>query len=125
MANELERRYGQLGLHGLSLHPGGIRTGLHPDVRAMIEAVLATEAVAQTMKSVEQGSATTVLAAVGTAFEGKGGVYLDDCTVASLGPSDPMSGAPGFAKWAFDEDGENRLWKDSLNLVGLEDDERK
>ena len=28
MANEIERRYGGQGLHGLSLHPGGIMTGL-------------------------------------------------------------------------------------------------
>ena len=27
-ANEIERRYGSKGVHGLSLHPGGIKTGL-------------------------------------------------------------------------------------------------
>jgi hypothetical protein len=33
-------------------------------------------------KSVEQGAATQVLAAVGPAFEGVGGIYLDDCGVS-------------------------------------------
>lgn len=28
MANQIERLYGSQGLHGLSLHPGGIHTGL-------------------------------------------------------------------------------------------------
>lgn len=28
MANEIENRYGKNGLYGLSLHPGGIWTGL-------------------------------------------------------------------------------------------------
>jgi hypothetical protein len=43
-------------------------------------------------KSVEQGAATQVLAAVGSAFEGVGGIYLDDC-----GVSQPVKGGGPIA----------------------------
>lgn len=67
------------------------------------------------MKSVEQGAATTILAAVGKDFEGKGRLYLEDCAVTEL-TTDNMS---GHAAWAFDEEKEERLWQDSLKMVGL------
>lgn len=30
-----------------------------------------------------------------------------------------VSAHDGFAEWAFDEDGEERLWTESCELVGL------
>jgi len=76
----------------------------------------------KTFKSLEQGAATTVLAAIGRSFEGKGGVYLDDCAVAKPWLSDQGIAAPGYAPWAFDEAGQEKLWKDSLTFVGLTDE---
>lgn len=65
----------------------------------------------KTHESLEQDAATTVLTAVWQTFEGKGGIYLDDCQVASL--SDPAKDkiyAPGSAVHAPNEEGEKRLW---------------
>lgn len=143
-ANETERRYGSKGLHATSLHPGGIWTGLqvHVDMSAAAE----NEQVKNYMKNTEQGAATSVYAALGDEWKNKGmsslsnlslgsdtlthdclgGRYLSDCI--EQGPfkneSDPMFvGDDGYATWAYDEQGEKRLWQDSLHMVGLKDDQ--
>jgi len=126
-ANELERRYGEKGVHGLSLHPGGITgTGLQqshdPSVLPMLEQALQLEHVQKSMKDVGQGAATTVLAAVGKDYEGVGGVYMEDCGVSPPLPEDAPMGSPGFKAWAYDPEGERRLWDDSLVMVGLKSD---
>ena len=74
-ANELERRYGKRGLHGLAVHPGAISTSLS---RHMSESTLqsfASPMLKSNAKSVEQGAATTVWAVVAESLEGRGGLY--------------------------------------------------
>ena len=116
MSNEIENRYGSKGIHGLSLMPGGIWTGLQKHVPAeMLEQWKAAPETKMFMKSTEQGAATTVLAAVGKEYEGKGRLYLDDCETAEEG----MKGQSGYAAYAFDREKEARLWDDSLKMVGL------
>jgi len=120
MANEIENRYALQGLHGLSLHPGGIWTGLQkftPD-ETMSE-WRSRPGVDKFMKSPAQGAATSVLAAVGKVFEGKGRLYLEDCTVSEPAVSNEFSGTSGHAKWAFDKEKEAKLWDDSLKMVNL------
>ncbi|KAL8966463.1 MAG: hypothetical protein Q9183_003363, partial [Haloplaca sp. 2 TL-2023] len=59
MANEIERRYGAKGLHGLSVMPGGIRTGLQEHVPDSVKASWDTDdEVRNYMKSPAQGAAT-------------------------------------------------------------------
>ncbi|KAL4875854.1 NAD(P)-binding protein [Aspergillus karnatakaensis] len=120
-ANEIERRYGAQGLHALSVHPGMILTELSRHLPAEASAaVVESEEVRSILKNPEQGAATTVLAAVGSEFEDKGGLYLNNCEVAT--PYDPASGyyGPGYATWAYDEEGAKKLWAKSLELVKLE-----
>lgn len=122
MANEIERRYGEKYLHATSLHPGIISTGLTRHMPP--DAFKGMEHIYPTMKSVEQGAATTVWAAVGEAWKHDGGKYLANCDVAkpSVGGEDKMI-TPTYASYAYDVEKAARLWKDSLKLVGLEDDE--
>jgi hypothetical protein len=79
------------------------------------------EAMARYLKSPAQGAATSVYAAVGAEWEGKGGLYRSDC--AAQGPfrgEDPMSATDeGYQTWAFDREAEEELWKQSLVMVGL------
>ena len=125
MANEIERRYGARGLHGLSLHPGGFKSALQKFVPAAImERFMKDPDAVRYMKSVPQGAATTVVAAVSREWEGKGGRYLEDC-----GESQPVGEGPaklthvGYAPHAYNEQGEKQLWVDSLRMVGVEDDQ--
>lgn len=125
-ANELERRYAGKGLHAISVHPGGIgdtELSKHhaPEFVKMMEQVAQDPNLFKIFKTVEQGAAPAVLAAIGREFEGKGGIYLDECTVAEeWDPSGVMYG-PGFATHIFDPVGEKRLWDDSLGLVGCDE----
>ena len=77
--------------------------------------------VEKIMKSPEQGAATTIVAALDKDLHGKGGLYLDDCAVS--GPVGPNAypGSPGYSTWAYDPEGETRLWKESCKLLGLSD----
>ncbi|TKA72822.1 hypothetical protein B0A49_05289 [Cryomyces minteri] len=119
MANEIENRYGAKGLHGLSLNPGGIWTGLQKYIpEETMEQWKSRPGVDNFMKSTEQGAATTVLAAVGRVYEGKGGLYLEDCDVAAPAKEADL-GAQGHAAHAFDKEKEARLWRDSLKMVGV------
>ncbi|KAK0872500.1 hypothetical protein LTR87_012373 [Friedmanniomyces endolithicus] len=105
MANEIERRYGAEGLHGLSIHPGGIVTAgyanMDPIVQPIFEPLFSTEAFQKVFKSLSQGAATQVLAAVGKDYEGKGGLYMEDCGVSRPIPNDEMVGTYGYRSWAF------------------------
>lgn len=122
-ANEIERRYGGQGLHALSLHPGVIWTGLHVHVPA--EALDAWTAIPQTnsiTKSTEQGAATTVWAAIGKAWEGKGGRYLEDCQVSPPLKEGCQLLDRGYAEWAYDAENEAKLWKLSNEWVGFKEE---
>ena len=116
MANEIENRYGSKGLHGYSLHPGGIWTGLQKYISAeMMAQWKSNPGVDNLLKSTEQGAATSVLAAVGKEYEGKGRLYFEDCDLAP--PTEDNEN--GYAKHAFDKEKEARLWEDPLKMVGL------
>jgi len=117
MANEIENRYGAKGLHGYSLHPGGIWTGLQQHIPSETLAQWKSRPnVDNIVKSNEQGAATSVLAAVGKEYEGEGRLYFEDCDLATPTEDDGMS---GYGKHAFDKEKEARLWEDSLKMVGL------
>lgn len=120
MANEIERRYGSLGLHAISLNPGGIDTGLQVHVQTMIDQMKTNPEVVKYMKSQEQGAATTMVAAVDKETEGKGGIYLDDCAVQE--PTDSIElGGGGVARYALDETLAKHLWDKAIQMVAFQE----
>ncbi|KAJ5082145.1 NAD(P)-binding protein [Penicillium argentinense] len=124
MANEIERRYGSRGLHATSVHPGMIATALMQYMDpAMVESLKNNEEMYKVMKTPEQGAATTVWAAIGQEWEKKGGEYLAECGKTTRGNDNHEIAGVGFAGHAYDAEKEARLWKDSLKMVGLTDDE--
>ncbi|EHL01877.1 putative Short-chain dehydrogenase TIC 32, chloroplastic [Glarea lozoyensis 74030] len=123
MANEIERRYGSKGLHATSLHPGMIQTNLMQflDPEVVQGMLAANPGIENNFKSPEQGAATTIWAAIGKEWEDKGGEYLFDVAKTELGKESGTMLAEGYADYAYDEEAEARLWKDSLKIVGLTD----
>ncbi|KAH7117108.1 short-chain dehydrogenase [Dendryphion nanum] len=122
LANEIERRYGSQNLHAFSLHPGGIWTGLQIHVEEQV-AVWKDDPKAQTViKSPEQGAATSIWAALDKSWEGKGGLYLEECQVSQPYPEGSTNMLEsGYATNAYDEEAEKKLWKVSSELVGVEE----
>ncbi|KAK1456138.1 short-chain dehydrogenase [Colletotrichum melonis] len=122
LANEIERRIGDKGLHAISVHPGSVLTMIS---RHMEDDPLKLpegdwEEI-RYLKNAAQGAATSVLAAVGAEWEGRGGYYLADCVEQGLAV-DPFSQTDmGYASWAFDEQEANKLWEESCRMIGLED----
>ncbi|KAL1595751.1 hypothetical protein SLS60_009440 [Paraconiothyrium brasiliense] len=121
-ASFIDRHYGAMGLHATSLHPGGILTNIARSLDpAAMDAIKNMPHLIPMFKSAEQGAATTVVAAVGKEWEGKGGKYLEDCEEAKRGTDDGDVFQLGYTSWTYDEGEEERLWRDSLQLVGVED----
>ena len=122
-ANELNRRYGRLGLHGLAVHPGAIVTPLHRHLPQSIIKAWKSPAIELNGKSVQQGAATTVWAVVSKYLKGKGGLYLENCKVSRQAPEgvNGMSDifTEGYAKHAFDPEGERRLWSMSCEMARI------
>jgi len=110
----LNRRISPRGLEAFAVHPGAIHTelGRHmsADERAQIQAEAAKHNVF--WKSVAQGAAGSVRAAVDPALNGQGGAYIVDCQ--------PMAaGAPGYMDYARDPEAAERLWRLSEELTGI------
>ncbi|MCJ1231845.1 hypothetical protein MMC12_008524 [Toensbergia leucococca] len=122
MANQIERVYGARGLHALAVQPGAIRTGLQKyDDPVEFQSRLTPELL-KIEKSQAQGAATTVWAAVGKVWEGKGAKYLEDMRAGQ--PADqPGILSGGYKEYAFDEEAEKRLWEVSRQMVGMNDTE--
>ncbi|KAL1796124.1 hypothetical protein ACET3X_006348 [Alternaria dauci] len=122
LANEIERRHGERHLHATSVHPGIVMTALTQHMPA--DAFKGQEHLYPTMKNPDQGAATTVWAAVSDTWKNKGGKYLHDCAEAEpYKEGDDKYTSKGYAPWAYDVEKAQRLWKDSLKIVGLPEDE--
>lgn len=74
-ANEIERRYGAKGLHATSNHPGGIATGLQVHVDPELAKSWDNETNNNYLKSVEQGAATSIYAAISEEWKNKGKIH--------------------------------------------------
>ncbi|EXL42108.1 hypothetical protein FOCG_15460 [Fusarium oxysporum f. sp. radicis-lycopersici 26381] len=118
-ATELDRRYADQGLHGLSVHPGYILTNLGKYVD--LSTIDLDGPIKNALRNKAQGAATTVYAAVSKEWEGRGGKYLADFVEERLvRPGvEPTSPELGHAAWIYDEEEERKLWELSERLVGL------
>jgi hypothetical protein len=85
--------------------------------------MLEDKALARSLKNPEQGAATTVWAAIGKEWANKGGKYLADCAEAERGNDDDSISGPSYVSHTYDVESEGRLWRDSLKMVGLADDQ--
>lgn len=120
-AVEATRRWASEGIVTNAVNPGGVATGLQrnftPQQRNSLDA--AEAAGVFTYKTVEQGAATSVVAAVAPQFAHSGGHYLDDAREAYTVPNDAdLTQHPhGVKEWALDPAAAQRLWVVSTDLL--------
>ena len=117
-AVEADRRWSSEGIRVNAVMPGGIATGLQRHVDpAVLAAARRSAGAPSELKTVGQGAATTVLAAVHPDLDGVGGVYLEDCAPAPvLGARSEADGRHGVAPFALDLANARRLWEVSERL---------
>jgi len=120
-AVEVTRRWASDGIVANAVNPGGIATGLQRNFSSKQKASLdAAEAAGLfRYKTIEQGAATSIVAAVAPEFSHTGGHYLDDCREAYTVPNDAdLAQHPhGVKEWALDPAIAQHLWRASADLV--------
>jgi len=113
------RHGGLANVTAFAVHPGGIMTGLQKflpaeEVRAM-GWVDDHGTVNELFKTVEQGAATTVWAAVGDELTGHTGLYLENCQQAE--PWQATMPMMGVKDYALDPTSADLLWTLSDELI--------
>lgn len=124
-AVEFDRRHRANGIRATAVHPGGIATELSrhmtkADATALIARIDADNAAAGLppfeYKSIPQGAATSVWAAVVADGDAVGARYCEDCHVADIQARPGMR--DGVQPYALDADHARALWAKSEELVG-------
>ncbi|MFC4333232.1 SDR family NAD(P)-dependent oxidoreductase [Streptomyces andamanensis] len=122
-AVEATRLWASDGIVANAVNPGGVATGLQRNFTArQKESLDAAEAAGVfTYKTVEQGAATSMVAAVAPEFARSGGHYLDDGREAYTVTNDAdLAQHPhGVKEWALDPATAERLWTVSAELLRL------
>ena len=121
-AVEATRRWADDGIRANALMPGGIATPLQrhvleADPDYMKKAVDRYSQAGRSLKTPEQGAATSVLLAASPLLEGIGGRYFEDCNEAPVVDRRPEAGTAGVARYALDPANAERLWQVSLDLI--------
>jgi len=126
-AVEFDRRHRARGVRATALHPGAIHTGLGRHVgkettdlmMGQINAALAAAGQPPfEWKTVAQGAATSVWAAVVAPAQLVGGRYCENCGIATV-TEEPLSPvADGVRPYALDPRTAEALWRKSEEMVG-------
>lgn len=102
------------GIYANALNPGAILTNLQRHVGGYLRS--ATEL----HKTVKQGAATSILLATSALLENTGGHYFENCNEAITVTQRPDN-YEGVAMYSLDPENAERLWDQSIKLLGLED----
>jgi NAD(P)-dependent dehydrogenase (short-subunit alcohol dehydrogenase family) len=124
-----DKRHRDRGVRAAAVHPGGIRTELgryaEPGrIEKLVEEInrqLAAQGKGPFQwKSVPQGAATSVWAAVVAPGNEIGGQYCENCHVGHIVPDDtPITAvSEGVRGYALDPENAEALWNKSEELVG-------
>jgi len=122
-----DERHRERGVRAAAVHPGVIQTELARYVdadrlQALMDRINKDMAAAGKVfhwKTVPQGAATSVWAAVVVPAEEIGGHYCEDCHVGQIVPDDVAIGvSQGVRRYALDPKNAEALWKKSEELVG-------
>jgi NAD(P)-dependent dehydrogenase (short-subunit alcohol dehydrogenase family) len=123
-AVEFDRRHKAGGVRATAVHPGGIQTELGRHMTQEVLAQLIANIQASqppgappfTFKTVPQGSATSVWAAVVAPADAVGAQFCEDCHVAEV--ADDPNSRSGVRSYALDGEHAKALWAKSEEMVG-------
>jgi NAD(P)-dependent dehydrogenase (short-subunit alcohol dehydrogenase family) len=119
-ALELNRRLEAQGVTALSVNPGPVFTGIQaafsPEDMKALKFHDSEGRPAAWFNPVEVGAATSVWCAVSPLLAGNGGVYCEDCNVATLRSADHDE-LNGVRAWAADPANARALWALSESLL--------
>jgi NAD(P)-dependent dehydrogenase (short-subunit alcohol dehydrogenase family) len=123
-----DRRHKARGVRAAAVHPGGIQTELgryqDPSRTEKMIGQINQQRAAQgkgpfQWKTIPQGAATSVWAAVVAPADEIGGQYCEDCHVGHIVPGDLAAGInEGVRGYAVDAKTAETLWKKSEEMVG-------
>ena len=123
-----DKRQRDRGVRAAAVHPGGIQTelGRYQDpgrIERMIERINEQRAAQGKgpfqWKTIPQGAATSVWAAVVASPDEIGGQYCEDCHVGHVVPDDlPVGISEGVRRYALEPNNAEALWKKSEEMVG-------
>ncbi len=123
-----DKRHRDRGVRAAAVHPGGIQTelGRYQDpsrIEKMIDQINQQRAAQGQgpfqWKTIPQGAATSVWAAVVASAVEIGGQYCEDCHVGHIVPDDlPAVINEGVRGYALDAKAAEALWKKSEEMVG-------
>jgi NAD(P)-dependent dehydrogenase (short-subunit alcohol dehydrogenase family) len=113
------------GVRALAVHPGGILTPLqrHLPREEMVAAGWMSEdgTPDPRFKTPEQGASTSLWAATSPMLDDRGGVYCEDCDIASpTVPGSPTARVSGVDAHAVDPDAAARVWAWSVEQTGVD-----
>jgi NAD(P)-dependent dehydrogenase (short-subunit alcohol dehydrogenase family) len=123
-----DKRHRDRGVRAAAVHPGGIQTelGRYQDpgrIEKMIDRINEQRAAEGKgpfqWKTIPQGAATSVWAAVVASADEIGGQYCEDCHVGHIVPDDlPVGVNESVRRYALDPNNAEALWKKSEEMVG-------
>jgi NAD(P)-dependent dehydrogenase (short-subunit alcohol dehydrogenase family) len=123
-----DKRHRDRGVRAAAVHPGGIQTelGRYQDpgrIEKMIERINEQRAAQGKgpfqWKTIPQGAATSVWAAVVASADEIGGQYCEDCQVGQIVPDYlPVGINESVRRYALDPNNAEALWKKSEEMVG-------
>jgi NAD(P)-dependent dehydrogenase (short-subunit alcohol dehydrogenase family) len=123
-ASEIDRRYGDRGVHALSVHPGHVETKLArhfaqaPLTAAELQRVsVDMNLLKPALRSPAQGASTTMWAALNPEFNKKAGFFCENCGISKPRGEDYLYNG-GYAPWIYHTEDAIKLWEQSLILVG-------
>ncbi len=105
-------RWAAEGITANALNPGAIQTNLQRHVGGSLTTP------PELQKTPEQGAATSVLVATSPLLDGVGGRYFEDCNEAAAVTRRTPGEFAGVAAYALDRGNAERLWQESLRLLG-------
>lgn len=122
-AVEFDRRHKDRGVRAIAVHPGGIVTELGRHMTEEMRAAMIAQATANqppgqtfSWKTIPQGAATSVWAAIVADVNEVGGLYCEDCHLAHNEDSPTARG--GVRAYAIDPANAKALWEMSEEMVG-------